>query len=31
MVPLVATKAEFDLVKARIDAMAKEVMPRKAA
>lgn len=25
MVPLIATKAEFDLVKARIDAMAKEV------
>jgi pyruvate,orthophosphate dikinase len=25
MVPLIATKAEFDLVKARIDAMAQEV------
>ncbi len=25
MVPLIATKAEFDLVKARIDAMAKDV------
>src|SRR5262249_60728491 len=25
MVPLIATKAEFDLVKARIDAMAREV------
>jgi pyruvate, orthophosphate dikinase len=25
MVPLIATKAEFDLVKARIDAMAEEV------
>ena len=25
MVPLIATKAEFDLVKARIDAMAKAV------
>jgi pyruvate,orthophosphate dikinase len=26
MIPLVATKAEFDLVKARIDAVAKQVM-----
>jgi pyruvate,orthophosphate dikinase len=26
MVPLIATKAEFDLVKARIDAMAQSVM-----
>jgi pyruvate,orthophosphate dikinase len=29
MVPLIATKAEFDLVKARIDAMAKAVMAEK--
>ena len=28
MVPLIATKAEFDLVKARIDAMAQSVMRR---
>ncbi|MFY9699434.1 MAG: pyruvate, phosphate dikinase, partial [Rhodoplanes sp.] len=26
MIPLVATKAEFDLVKARIDAVAKQIM-----
>ncbi|WP_315767420.1 MULTISPECIES: pyruvate, phosphate dikinase [unclassified Bradyrhizobium] len=31
MVPLIATKAEFDLVKARIDAMAKEVMRETGA
>jgi pyruvate,orthophosphate dikinase len=29
MVPLIATKAEFDLVKASIDAMAKAVMAEK--
>jgi pyruvate,orthophosphate dikinase len=29
MVPLIATKAEFDLVKARIDATAKAVMAEK--
>ncbi len=29
MVPLIATKAEFDLVKARIDATAKAVMTEK--
>src|SRR3954466_7011148 len=31
MVPLIATKAEFDLVKARIDAMAQEVMRETGA
>ena len=31
MVPLIATKAEFDLVKARIDAMAQEVAREKGA
>ena len=31
MVPLIATKAEFDLVKARIDAMAQEVAKEKGA
>ncbi|CCE10457.1 pyruvate phosphate dikinase [Bradyrhizobium sp. STM 3843] len=31
MVPLIATKAEFDLVKARIDASAKEVMRETGA
>jgi pyruvate,orthophosphate dikinase len=31
MVPLIATKAEFDLVKARIDAMAVEVAREKGA
>jgi pyruvate,orthophosphate dikinase len=31
MVPLIATKAEFDLVKARIDAMAKAVMKETGA
>jgi pyruvate, orthophosphate dikinase len=31
MVPLIATKAEFDLVKARIDAMAREVMRETGA
>jgi pyruvate,orthophosphate dikinase len=31
MVPLIATKAEFDLVKARIDAMALEVAREKGA
>jgi pyruvate,orthophosphate dikinase len=31
MVPLIATKAEFDLVKARIDAMADAVMSEKGA
>ena len=30
MVPLIATKAEFDLVKARIDAMAQAVAKEKA-
>src|SRR5512144_2461131 len=31
MVPLIATKAELDLVKARIDAMAQEVAKEKGA
>lgn len=31
MVPLIATRAEFDLVKARIDAMAQEVAREKSA
>jgi pyruvate,orthophosphate dikinase len=31
MVPLIATKAEFDLVKARIDAMAQSVMKETGA
>src|SRR5258707_6920788 len=31
MVPLIATKAEFDMVKARIDAMAKAVAKEKNA
>jgi len=31
MVPLIATKAEFDLVKARIDAMAEAVTKEKGA
>jgi len=31
MVPLIATKSEFDLVKARIDAMAQEVAREKGA
>src|SRR5665811_142120 len=31
MVPLIATKAEFDLVKARIDAMAEAVAKEKGA
>jgi len=31
MVPLIATKAEFDLVKARIDAMAQAVATEKGA
>ena len=31
MVPLIATKAEFDLVKARIDAMAEAVAARDRA
>ncbi|HXZ21498.1 MAG TPA: pyruvate, phosphate dikinase [Pseudolabrys sp.] len=31
MVPLIATKAEFDLVKARIDAMAQAVAKEKGA
>ena len=31
MVPLIATKAEFDLVKARIDAMAQAVTKEKGA
>ena len=31
MVPLIATKAEFDLVKARIDAMGKAVAKEKGA
>ncbi|MGI8524777.1 MAG: pyruvate, phosphate dikinase [Pseudolabrys sp.] len=31
MVPLIATKMEFDLVKARIDAMAQAVMKEKGA
>ena len=31
MVPLIATKAEFDLVKSRIDAMAQEVAKEKGA
>src|SRR6201995_1679234 len=31
MVPLIATKAEFDLVKARIDAMAQAVMKETGA
>jgi pyruvate,orthophosphate dikinase len=31
MVPLIATRAEFDLVKARIDAMAKEVAKETGA
>jgi len=31
MVPLIATKAEFDLVKARIDAMAEEVSKESGA
>jgi pyruvate,orthophosphate dikinase len=31
MVPLIATRAEFDLVKARIDAMAKAVAKEKGA
>jgi pyruvate, orthophosphate dikinase len=31
MVPLIATKTEFDLVKARIDAMAREVMRQTGA
>jgi pyruvate,orthophosphate dikinase len=31
MVPLIATKAEFDLVKARIDAMAQEVAREQGA
>jgi pyruvate,orthophosphate dikinase len=31
MVPLIATKSEFDLVKARIDAMAQEVASEKGA
>jgi pyruvate,orthophosphate dikinase len=31
MVPLIATRAEFDLVKARIDAMAQEVAREKGA
>src|SRR6185437_14622628 len=31
MVPLIATKAEFDIVKARIDAMAQAVMKETGA